>query len=261
MALPGPGWAIIHPSGLVHATVAQCSFWHDLRSCRKDRLAVCLLEQKPGGWPQLTVLETVALFPHKPLWEAGFKSHAGTQWAKAARGALLALHLLVLACLFLAGSWIPITAHRDRAFCCLYLHLQMPCRRQRPWGEADLLASQPSCWVGAQAQDVLWELSIIIGHLWSALSWPQTCSWDVRFTADGGAISLSRILISCWAVNAGHFTNCDYFQPVKLISITYFPDFTQWTIKQIDEEIYVSSYRISQVPEAVSGPVVEVKLN
>ena len=98
MALSGPGRAIIHLRGLVHATVAQCSFWHDLRSCRKDRLAVCLLEQKPGDWPQPTVLETVAPFPHKPLWASGFKSRMGAPWAKPACGALVAL--------FICWSWL-----------------------------------------------------------------------------------------------------------------------------------------------------------
>lgn len=51
------------------------------------------------------------------------------------------------------------------------------------------------------------------------------------------------------------------FNQWSLISVKYFPDFTQWTLKQIDKQIYVLSYRISQVPEAVSGPVAEVKLN
>lgn len=112
MALSGPGWVIIHPRGLVHATIAQCSFWHDLRSCREDRLAVCLLEQKIGDWLQLRVLEAVAPFPHKFLWLSGFKNHTGALWAKPARGVVLALFVcsMVLACLFLAGSWISITA-------------------------------------------------------------------------------------------------------------------------------------------------------
>lgn len=45
------GWAVAPPGGLGHATFAQHSFWHGLRSCRKDRPAVWLLEQNPGDRP------------------------------------------------------------------------------------------------------------------------------------------------------------------------------------------------------------------
>lgn len=71
------GWAVTPPGVLGHATVAQHSFWHELRSCRKDRAAVCLLEQKPGGQPQQTALESGA--PLETGWARGSERHRGVQ--------------------------------------------------------------------------------------------------------------------------------------------------------------------------------------
>lgn len=89
------------------------SFGACLRSCRKDRPAVCLLEHNPGDQPQQAALETG--------WARGFERHRGALWSKSADGTNSgSVHLLALAAPLLGGSRI----HRDRGFPWLSVYLQ-----------------------------------------------------------------------------------------------------------------------------------------
>lgn len=91
MARSGP-WTGCYSSkrfGARHSCTAQLLAWpevlHEGQACNVPA------KTEMGDRPQLTVLETVAPFPHKSLWASGFKSQTGAPRAKPARGALLAL--------------------------------------------------------------------------------------------------------------------------------------------------------------------------
>lgn len=201
--------------GAHHSCTVQLLAWLDV--LQEDRLA----RTKAGDGPPLTVLETVAL-------PVSLRGQVVLQTIQELRGQTQ-LVVCCWLCLFALWSWLawswlspgsPLLPAGMKVFWALYVFLQMPGRRQSPRvRHTDLLAAQPSCWSWPKPAGQ--DLSVVTGHLrvlYPALR-PLAPVVETRFAADGRAISLSRVLISCWAVNTGNFTNCDYFQQVK-------PDFS-----------------------------------
>lgn len=181
--------------GACHSCTAQ--IWHELRSCRKDRAAVCLLEQNPGGQPQQTALESGA--PLETGWATGSERHRGVQtsWWHHAGSVLLVLAAPVL----------------DPRLCPQGQRFLLPLRvlaETRTWGwdrctdTSALLLDQAWASLGCPCDNLCFTLA----------SDPQTLQPSVNSLLMG-KMSLPCILMSCWAVNTGHLANCEYSQPVK----------------------------------------------
>lgn len=146
--------------------------------------------KKPRDQPQQMALETGA-----PLGKR-CKIHRGALCSKPAHGTMLALFI----CWFwLVHSWMaPGSTGTEVSAGSMSLPLQG--------------VRQTHCQLSPPVRPGLSKLSVII----SVLCWPQTlnpCSQGVSSLLM--EMSLPCILMSCWAVNAGHMTNCECSQPVK----------------------------------------------
>lgn len=151
---------------------------------------------KPRRPLQQTALETGA--PLDTLWARGLKSHRRALWSKAAHGTMLAL---VICWFWLLHSLVP------------------PGSTSLPTGTEVFVASIWTCRgkdLGVRQtkpEQAVWDVSVII----SGLGCPQTLNPYSQGVSSllMEKMSLPCILMSCWAVNAGRLTNCEYCQPVK----------------------------------------------
>lgn len=186
------GWAVLLQEFWAMPQLHRAAFGQTWAPAGRTRLQ-CLLEQNPGDQPQQMALEIGAPLGKRFENPQGSSVVQTSPWHCAG-----SVHLLVLAGPFLGGSWI----HRGRGFCWLYVLASA-----RTWGWDKPTASS------ALLLNQAWA-SCLCDNLCPMLtSDPQPLQPRCEFTADGDVTPC--ILMSCWAVNAGHMTSCECSQPVK----------------------------------------------